>query len=753
MAESATRNILFDMRVIVDPESRSLVMSFARSVKEAQDSLTRFQQNAAGASLDFQRNLNDSLATVIRQRDRLMTQAQEADRIRSQAALSQAVNDIDARVRAEQEAANRINAARQQAAQEPTREVRDWQESPVEQAREEANHLGLIRQQTTQDERAAYGQRGAAVRTYAEVTAQATRNAETLTAQVRNAKREMFATLAEMSGSVMQVARGFVAMGLAGEKDLEKVMRGLMQVQSAFDLVSGGTRIMLGLGKSMHLYRQATEAATAAQNAFNVAQGTGAAIGQGSLLTSLGGVAAGMNARVNALVAGKAAMAAQERAAEVAALRQAAMLGGSGAAGVAAPAAATKVLGFGGSTLGGAAVSGGVVAGVAAAALASVTFAIRSAIDAAVQASKHGVGGGATPGSFTERWGSWNMNPFNHIDAAALVTGGTVRTGNIEARAAAAKSTEATDRYGKKSEKFQAEVGVDYARLDEHTQALAQAMAQARQSSDALFNNEMEGLKATEKRDRIVARLGETEKATQRLRSEAAALDIQWASEKSAKEAEAQVSRSAEVALLRDRISIERQVGEEAKAAAEEAKAAAREKLATENLTLQKIESQLQLEKDRSKSAKERFALMNEGEQQNVLQLAKRLQGGQRLAAEELGKLSSFRDLAGVKEGFDKELDRRASAGGFDKLGGAQEAAIAELEKKVKAQKDVVATIETQVNVTIEADVKKITDELTKKVGEKLKAIEDELTASVKRLGGEVTDIKQRIQNRANGGL
>jgi hypothetical protein len=332
------------------------------------------------------------------------------------------------------------------------------------------------------------------------------------------------------------------------------------------------------------------------------------------------------------------------------------------------------------------------------------------------------------------------------VDVGSLVTGGLFKVGNVEARAAAAKSTEATDRFGKKSEKFQAEMGVDYARLDEHTQALAQAMAQARQSSDALFNNEMEGLKATEKRDRIVARLGETEKATQRLRSEAAALDIQWAAEKSAKEAEAQVSRSAEVALLRDRISIERQVGEEAKAAA-------REKLATENQTLQKIESQLQLEKDRSKSAKERFALMNEGEQQNVLQLAKRLQGGQRLAAEELGKLSSFRDLAGVKDVFDKELDRRASAGGFDKLGGAQEAAVAELEKKVKAQKDVVTSLETQINVTIEADVKKITDELTKKVGEKLKAIEDELTASVKRLGGEVTDIKQRIQNRANGGL
>lgn len=746
MAESATRNVLFDMRVIVDPESKALVMSLARSIKEAQDSLANFQTNAAKSSIDFQRNLNDSLATVIRQRERLMTQAEESDRIRSRAALTQAVNDIDARVRAEQEAANRINAAREQAANQPERVVRDWNESPVEQAREEANHLGLIRQQATQDERAAYGQRGAAVRSYAEVTEHATRTAETLNAQVRNAKREMFATLAEMSGSVMQVTRGFVALGLAGEKDLEKVMRGLMQVQSAFDLVSGGTRIMLGLEKSMHLYRQATEAATAAQNAFNVAQGTGAAIGQGSLLSSLGGMAAGMNARVNALVAGKAAIAAQEKAAEVAAMRQAAMLGGSGAAGVAAPAVATKVLGFSGSTLGGSAVSGGVVAGVAAAALASVAFAIRSAIDTAVQASKNGLMGGADKGSFTERWGSWGGNPFNYVDAAGLVTGGTVKIGNVEARAAAARSTEQTDRYGKKSEKFQTEMGVDYARLDEHAQALAQAMAQARQSSDALFNNEMEGLKATEKRDRIVARLGETEKATLRLRSEAAALDIQWASEKSAKEAEAQVSRSAEVALLRDRISIERQVGEEAKAAA-------REKLATEGQTLQKIEAQLQMEKDRSKSARERFALMNEGEQANVLQLAKRLQGGQRLAAEELGKLSSFRDLAGVKDVFDKELDRRATAGGFDKLGGAQEAAVAELEKKVKAQKDVVATLETQINVTIEADVKKITDELTKKVGEKLKAIEDELTASVKRLGGEVTDIKQRIQNRANGGI
>jgi len=193
-------------------------------------------------------------------------------------------------------------------------------------------------------------------------------------------------------------------------------------------------------------------------------------------------------------------------------------------------------------------------------------------------------------------------------------------------------------------------------------------------------------------------------------------------------------------------MAIERQIGEEKKAAA-------RERLATENEALSKMEAQLKLSKDQLLSARERFAMMNEGDQMAVNQLAKKLKDGADLSAEELGRLSSFRELGGIKDSYDAQLDRRAQRGGFDTtFGVGAQAAIDAAEEKTKAQREIVAALKTEITVTIEADTKKITDELNKKVGDKLKELDEEIRTSVGKLEAEVTDIKQRIINRANGG-
>jgi len=84
-------------------------------------------------------------------------------------------------------------------------------------------------------------------------------------------------------GDVMRFSRGIATLGLVGEKDLEKLLRGLVKIQAAFDIIGGGLQMWVKASKLMRDFTAATEAAAAAQTALALAQG-GA--------TTTGGVAA-----------------------------------------------------------------------------------------------------------------------------------------------------------------------------------------------------------------------------------------------------------------------------------------------------------------------------------------------------------------------------------------------------------------------------------------------------------------------------
>lgn len=179
---------------------------------------------------------------------------------------------------------------------------------------------------------AAYEREGAALE----------RTAETNAGKLANARRQLSGNLLEGTEGILRMTRGFVALGMVGEKDLEKLARGLVTLQSGIDLVAGAMKTWMKGAEVVHAYREAVETATAAEAALealrkrsataNVAGGLGQAAGRigggagGQIAGNAGGAVAGR------LIAGGGATAAA---------------GGTATAGGGAAAAA----GFGGTIL------------------------------------------------------------------------------------------------------------------------------------------------------------------------------------------------------------------------------------------------------------------------------------------------------------------------------------------------------------------------------------------------------------------
>lgn len=741
--ETATKNVLFNLQTVVDPDARATVLSFATELKRAQDSLKGFTDATVASLSNANKQVAETLHQLATTRD--MVSKAGADRIarieenlaqfianRHQQSTRDVLDDIDARVRAEEEANRRV---RNMPPPEPVSTGGGDHDAAARAVQDEIQRRAKLHEDANLRIMKSDGQVAVAT---VRSTGMSEAAYESLQGQLRNMRREMFATAAESTASVMQVARGIMNLGLVAEDDLEKVARGMIKIQSMFDVVSGGTRVLLGLEKVMHLYRASTQMATVAQEGFNASLLRTQVLNGTGLVGGLASAAGGLAGRVRGLFTSRAAMDAASAAAAAQAGRQAAYLGTAGAATAAAPMAAGAG-GFLAPTIAGRAIGGGGVFGLGALAIGATAFAGYGAYDMFRQSRNTtqpgfmgtGIGGGAAPGSYSDYVGGAKYNPFSSIIA-------------WNQRNDAIAAQKRTDKMEAKSGSFQAMNAEDAQRLEQAGSALQAALLSARDSSSQIFRNSLEGMKTDEKRSAIIARLAQTEKESSRLKAETSRIEDRFSSQKMAIETDLRASRGEEIDLLNQQIAIERELGEAKKTAA-------REKLQAETETLSKVEAQLKLSKDQLLSARERFALMNEGDQMAVTQLAGKLKGGGQLSAEELGRLSSFRELGGVKESFDKELERRAAAGGFDKaFGGQAQTAIDALEERTKAQREIVAALKTEINVTIDADTKKITDELNSKVGVKLKQLGDEIRTSVSKLEAEVTDIKQRLINRAN---
>ena len=100
-----------------------------------------------------------------------------------------------------------------------------------------------------------------------------------------------------LSGA-MSLGRGIAMLGLVGEKDTEKLLRGLIKVQAGFDVLRGSVELVQGLTRAWAAYRAAILAAAAAHGVLTAAQasstagGIGGAIGQGVAGAAIGRSAA-----------------------------------------------------------------------------------------------------------------------------------------------------------------------------------------------------------------------------------------------------------------------------------------------------------------------------------------------------------------------------------------------------------------------------------------------------------------------------
>lgn len=731
--DTASKNVQFVLQAVVDPGARATVLSFATELKRAQESLKGFTEATVASLANANKEVTETLHELAAARE--VVSKAGADRIakiednlaqfiasRSEQATQAVLSDIDRRLRAEEEANRRLRdlppPTPPTPPTPPSTDPEQRERERLAEAYEDAN-LRIIKSESS-----------VAV-SVTKSTGMSAEAYESLQGQIRNMRRELFATAAEATGSIMQVTRGFMNLGLVAESDLEKVAKGMIKVQSMFDIVSGGTRVLLSLEKVMHLYRTSTQMAAVAQEGLNASMLRGQAIGNVGLGGALAGAASGALGRARALFTTRAAVDAANAANATQALREAAMLGTSGAATV-APAAAPVAAraGFLAPTLGGATLSTAGIVGVGVGAAVGAGFGGMSIYDGIRQARQSGIGGGAAPGSWTDRIGGNRWNPFNQ--ALALDE-------NLRADA----QTKKQDKRQKRADAYIEQANADFERMDAKGPALAAAMQQARDASSQMFHQSLETMKTDEQRAVVISRLAKTEKESAQLKAEHATIEDRFTQLKVINENAYRSSLNEQIDLVRTRIELERQ-------AADAKKSALQVELSEEREVLSILETQAKMAKDQLLSAKERFAMMSEPDQATVKQLADKLQRGQQMSAEELGKLSSFRELGGVKDAFDRELERRAKAGGFDAaFGDKASKAVRDAEEAARGPRAVVANIESQINVTIDADLKKQTDALTKVVGDKLKQLQDQITTSVNKLEVEVTDIKQRIQNRA----
>lgn len=115
--------------------------------------------------------------------------------------------------------------------------------------------------------------------------------------KVRGAQTQLAERFNSGLGDMMRFSRGLAMMGLAGEENTEKLLRGLVKVQATVDVIAGSIGVWVRLSNAMRDYASMTQAAAAAHAALQTAHGrsatTGVAAVGGGFLAGAGKLAAG----------------------------------------------------------------------------------------------------------------------------------------------------------------------------------------------------------------------------------------------------------------------------------------------------------------------------------------------------------------------------------------------------------------------------------------------------------------------------
>jgi len=118
---------------------------------------------------------------------------------------------------------------------------------------------------------------------------------ESSQARLASANDRVVESFKQSLSGAMSLGRGLAMIGLVGEEDTQKLLRGLIKVQAAFDVMRGSIEVIHAMVRGWRAYRDAVAAAAVAQSALGTAQSAtlagGAALAGGGFLKLLGGAA------------------------------------------------------------------------------------------------------------------------------------------------------------------------------------------------------------------------------------------------------------------------------------------------------------------------------------------------------------------------------------------------------------------------------------------------------------------------------
>jgi hypothetical protein len=376
--------------------------------------------------------------------------------------------------------------------------------------------------------------------------------------------------------------------------------------------------------------------------------------------------------------------------------------------------------------------------GVFAAAVAAVSgalFAAVSAIQMFREMLTFGFGGGASKGSYTETIGTSSWNPFarafqtgsarerlgvlaaSTIDITGVL-GINTQTSFEKEQSDAAKMEKARQEFRKHNLDLQRDAEREINQIVSERQSIISKQNSVEQE---IHRSRLQSIKPDEKRAELIREIIAVEH-NENVNAEDRARKV--------------------IALQREKLDVEREINREQSQGAKEQ---------LRNLEEQFKAKERDYEKARTEamSAAERFGLLTTEEQQILVDIQKRFRAGAGgVEAEELKKIRGF--SGALDEQISAEARKRAAAAGFGAFQSEDLKKIRQLEQerqqleiKVKAQADVVAKLEIDIDATAR--------EINKQISAQFKIVLEEMAKQIADLQGKQTTIENRMINRFGG--
>lgn len=528
---------------------------------------------------------------------------------------------------------------------------------------------------------------------------------ESMQEQIRSAKMEVMSALGEIGSSLMTTTRGFVALGLAGEEDMEKIVQGLLKVQGAFDIISGGIQTWIKVQQAIEGVRKvilataaAEEALAAASAARAAAQGAGGIIGGAARGAAGGAVGNAVGGAV-----GGAAAGALSRTRLAGALAGRVGGGLAGAARLAGPLAVVGAgLGLGADYFSGDGYSRGGFGEFAGAGFIGVE----------------------NMSSFARY-----MNPNNEgglfMDDKPFID--------------YANSRDALSRQRMFSSQMQARHAQQVETVNSQLGGLRAGFDVRAQTDSRRLSLDMDGLDARQQEKRVAEEI---------LRVESQIAEVKEAASQTAGRFEGLITEfDNEQARLEQRkrdLAIERAVISRDAAAAE--LESSEKTLANIDARIQRQQQQLQTMQEAVASSRERFGLLDDAQQQNLLDIFRRGQAGEALSPEELRQLKQIGSDAAdaIVAGQAEARARRAGASALFKVEqGEIDKITRQIEQNVELRADVKWEVEFD-KKALEEQVQELDRVMRSSLEEQLNGVVDRVESG---LAGVVGGINVRIDN------